>query len=50
MVDNVFITVEDVLRSEDRHKDVSAGRVLRYPRDPLGGGAQPEGDLRAGVA
>ena len=50
MVDNILVTVEEVLCPEDRHEDVPAGGVLRYPRDPLGGGAQPEGDLSAGVA
>ena len=50
MVDNILVTVEEVLCPEDRHKDVPACGVLRYPRDPLGGGAQPEGDLSAGVA
>ena len=50
MVNNILVTVEEVLCPEDRHEDVPAGGVLRYPRDPLGGGAQPEGDLSAGVA
>ena len=50
MVDNILVTVEEVLCPEDGHEDVPAGGVLRYPRDPLGGGAQPEGDLSAGVA
>ena len=50
MVDNVLVTVEEVLCPEDSHEDVSAGRVLRYPRDPLGGGAQSDGDLLAVMA
>ena len=50
MVDHLLITVEEVLRPEDGHEDVAACGVLRDPRDPLGGGAQSEGDLRSGVA
>ena len=50
MVDHGLVTVEEVLRPEDSHEDVAACCVLRDPRDPLGAGAQPEGDLRAVVA
>ena len=50
MVDHGLFTIEEVLRPEDSHEDVAACGVLRDPRDPLGGGAQPEGDLSAGVA
>ena len=45
MMEGVLVTVEDVLCPEDRYEDVATRCVLRNPRDPLGGGAQPEGDL-----
>ena len=46
VVDHGLAAVQQLLGAEDGHEDVSAGRVLGDPRDPLLAGAHAEGHLR----